>query len=70
MTPSRKELLQRCRKALRRLEAQNSPSSVLIARLDEMAERLRAAPGWRPPTPGEAAASARVEAFFREWGKR
>jgi hypothetical protein len=43
----------------------------LIEQLDLMAERLRAAPGWRPQTPAEAAASnARIEAFFRQLSRQ
>jgi hypothetical protein len=38
-----------------------NPVEALIARLDEMAERLRDAPDWREPSPEEAAADGRGE---------
>ena len=41
----------------------------LIAELDEMAERMRAAPGWREPTAEERRENlAYLEAWFSEHG--
>jgi hypothetical protein len=40
----------------------------LIAKLDQMAERLAMAPDYVPPTPEEAAATAReIDTFFRQF---
>jgi hypothetical protein len=48
---------------------QNDPREILIAKLDEMAERLRADPNWREPTAEEQeAATVEVMAWFRENG--
>jgi hypothetical protein len=45
------------------------PRERLIAKLDEMAARMRAAPDWREPTPEEQEqAATEIEAWFRQHG--
>jgi hypothetical protein len=47
------------------------PRAALLAKLEEMGERLRADPNWREPTPEEMEESSRqLDAWFRDHGYR
>jgi hypothetical protein len=57
------------RERRREAAARDDPRERLIAKLDEMAERLRAAPDWREPTEEEQEANRQhLNAWFREHG--
>ena len=57
------------RQAAKLSAAGGDPRDWLIAKLDQMGERMRAAPGYQPPPPAEAAAISReVEAFLAKRG--
>ena len=49
--------------------AGGDPVESLLAKLDEMAERMRAAPDWREPTPAQQRKNThQVEMWFRRHG--
>jgi hypothetical protein len=57
------------RKAAKFEAAGGDPRAWLTAKLEEMGQRMRAAPDWVEPTPDEQAQSARaLDVWFREHG--
>jgi hypothetical protein len=69
VNPDRRVLLERCRAALQALAATNDPREQLIAKLDLMAERLRASPDWVEPSPAEQEHSRQqLNRWFRQRG--